>query len=156
MKVTQLGIIFMLTFVECHHMKRLSKDSRLDECGLVCPCQNCQTSSENACLLHYWSSLNSGLSLGLTWDFSHLCFSCCSSLIQLVWHIVVTQCLRQVWTGRPTLEVSHSPQQSKGFYAANGVSCSRKHTLLCSGEHNNPLLKRMLHIIGYSIHCNCL
>jgi len=42
------------------------------------------------------------------------------------------------------LEVSHSLRQSKEFCAANEVSCSRKHTLLCSGEHNNPLLKRML------------
>ena len=28
----ELGIVFMLTIVECHHMKRLSKDSRLYEC----------------------------------------------------------------------------------------------------------------------------
>ena len=39
---------------------------------------------------------------------------------------------------------AYAPRKSKEFCAANGVSCSRKHTLLCSGEHNNPLLKRML------------
>ena len=36
MKVAQLGIIFMLTLVKCHHMKRLAKDSCFDECGLAC------------------------------------------------------------------------------------------------------------------------
>ena len=39
---------------------------------------------------------------------------------------------------------AYAPRKSKEFCAANGVSCSRKHTLLCSDEHNNPLLKRML------------
>jgi len=55
--------------------------------------------------------------------------------------MVITHCLHEqcaptaVSTGSPTSEDSPSPRQSKGFYAANGVSCSRKHTLLCSWEH---------------------
>ena len=36
MKVAQFGIIFILAFVECHHMEWLSEDSRLDECGFAC------------------------------------------------------------------------------------------------------------------------
>ena len=32
----ELGIVFMSAFVKCHHMKRLAKNSRLDECGLAC------------------------------------------------------------------------------------------------------------------------
>ena len=36
MEVAQLSIVFMLAFVECHHMEWLSKDSRLDECRLAC------------------------------------------------------------------------------------------------------------------------
>ena len=59
-------------------------------------------------------------------------------------------------SGKPITEDSHSPRQSKEFCAANEVSCSRKNTLLCSDEHNNPLFRRMLHIVGYSIHHNCL
>ena len=38
---------------------------------------------------------------------------------------------------------AYAPRKSKEFCAANGVSCSRKHTLLCSGEHINPLRERM-------------
>ena len=72
-------------------------------------CQNGQTSLESAYLLHYWSSLNSGLLLGLTWDFSHLYSSCCSSLLFWVWHMIITWCLRQVWIGRPTSEDRLTP-----------------------------------------------
>ena len=32
----ELGIVFMLAFVECHHMEWLAKDSCFDECGLAC------------------------------------------------------------------------------------------------------------------------
>ena len=35
MEVAQLGIILMQTLVESYHMKRLTKDSRLDECELA-------------------------------------------------------------------------------------------------------------------------
>ena len=51
---------------------------------------------------------------------------------------------------------AYAPRKSNKFCAANGVSCSRKYSLLCSGEHNNPLFKRMLHIAGYSIYHSCL
>ena len=138
-------------------------------------CQNAQTSLESVYLLHYWISLNSGLLLGLTCDFfavaqqhvSHLCSSCCSSLIQLVWHIDITHCfygkygqadrlLRRAKRQADYGGQAYAPRESKEFFAANWVSCSRKHTLLCSDEHDNPLLKRMLYIIGFSIHCNCL
>ena len=49
---------------------------------------------------------------------------------------------------------AYAPRQSQEFFVANGVSCSIKHTLLCSGEHNNPLLKRILHIVRlfYPLH----
>ena len=50
---------------------------------------------------------------------------------------------RLVWTGRPTSEASPSPRQSKEFWAAHGVSSGAKHTLLCSGEHINPLPERI-------------
>ena len=32
----ELGIVFMLAFVECHHMEWLAKDLCFDECGLAC------------------------------------------------------------------------------------------------------------------------
>ena len=40
MKVAQLGIILMLTFVEWHHMKWLAKDSCFDKSRLACHARN--------------------------------------------------------------------------------------------------------------------
>ena len=52
----------------------------------------------------------------------------------------------QKWYYRPTLEVCNRLWKVKEFLAANRVMSGWEHTLLCSGEHNNPLLKRMLFI----------